>query len=147
MHMPQRGRIELIMGCMFAGKSTELLRRCRKHEITGKKVLKVKFCADNRYDLESIATHNGMKEKAIPSTSLVHDLRDYWRKFDVIGIDEGQFFTDIVEFAEMAADEQKIVIIASLQGTFLRGCFQNILTLIPKCEKIKKLSAICKLCK
>jgi thymidine kinase len=90
---------------MFAGKSTELLRRCRKHEITGKKVLKVKFCADNRYDLESIATHNGMKEKAIPSTSLVHDLRDYWRKFDVIGIDEGQFFTDIVEFAEMAADE------------------------------------------
>jgi thymidine kinase len=47
----------------------------------------------------------------------------------------------------MAADEQKIVIVASLQGTFLRGPFLNIVTLIPKCEKIKKLSAICKLCK
>ena len=47
--LPQRGRIELIMGCMFAGKSTELLRRIRKHEITGKKVFNVKFLADQRY--------------------------------------------------------------------------------------------------
>lgn len=102
------------MGCMFAGKSTELLRRCRKHEITGKKVLRVKFSADQRYDADSIATHSGIKEHAVQSTALCHDLKDRWRKFDVIGIDEGQFFTDIVEFAEMAADEQKIVIIASL---------------------------------
>jgi len=77
------------MGCMFAGKSTELLRRCRKHEITGKRVLKVKFSADHRYDSESISTHNGIKEKAVPSTSLITDLEDCWRKFDVIGIDEG----------------------------------------------------------
>ena len=56
----QRGRIELIMGCMFAGKTTELLRRCRKHEITGKKVLKVKFSADKRYGGEfNISTHGG----------------------------------------------------------------------------------------
>lgn len=103
--LQQRGRIELIMGCMFAGKSTELLRRCRKHEITGKKVLKVKFSADHRYDSEAISTHGGMKEKAIPSTHLLRDLQDEWRKYDVIGIDEGQFFVDIVEFAEMAACE------------------------------------------
>ena len=103
--LQQRGRIELIMGCMFAGKSTELLRRCRKHEITGKKVLKVKFSADRRYDAESIATHNGIKDQAVPATSLCTDLSDSWRKYDVIGIDEGQFFMDIVEFAEMAANE------------------------------------------
>ena len=47
--LAQRGRIELILGCMFAGKSTELLRRVRKHEITGKNVLNVKFSADQRY--------------------------------------------------------------------------------------------------
>ena len=75
------------------------------------------------------------------------DLQDSWREFDVIGIDEGQFFTDIVEFAEKAANDRKVVIISSLQGTFLRGTFPNILALLPKCEKIKKLSAICKLCK
>ena len=47
----------------------------------------------------------------------------------------------------MAANSGKVVVISSLQGTFLRGAFPNILQLIPKCEKIKKLSAICKLCK
>jgi len=93
------------MGTMFAGKSTELLRRCRKHEITGKKVLKVKFSADRRYDAEAISTHNGVKDKAVPATNLCTDLGESWRKFDVIGIDEGQFFNDIVEFSEMAANE------------------------------------------
>jgi len=48
-NLDQRGRIELIIGCMFAGKSTEMLRRVRKHEITGKSVLTVKFSADQRY--------------------------------------------------------------------------------------------------
>jgi len=54
----QRGRIELIMGPMFAGKSTELLRRVKRHEITGKKCLFIKFACDNRYDKESISTHD-----------------------------------------------------------------------------------------
>ena len=54
----QRGRIELIMGPMFAGKSTELLRRVRRLEISGKKCLSVKFCADTRYSELCIATHD-----------------------------------------------------------------------------------------
>ena len=145
--MEQRGRIELIMGCMFAGKSTELLRRLNKHEITGKRVLKIKFSADCRYGNKGeIATHGGMRNAATAVTKL-SEMEDYWKSFDVIGIDEGQFFPDIVSFSEMAANHQKIVIVSSLQGTFLRGPFQCILDLIPKCEKIKKLTAICKLCK
>ena len=75
------------------------------------------------------------------------ELEDSWKQFDVIGVDEGQFFTDIVEFCEKAANCGKVVIVSSLQGTFLRGNFPNILALLPKCEKIKKLTAICKLCK
>lgn len=143
----QRGRIELIMGCMFAGKTTELLRRCNKHNITGKKVLRVKFSADKRYGADfSISTHSGQKQTAKPINVLA-DLNEEWKEFDVIGIDEGQFFTDIVEFSEKASNSGKVVIISSLQGTFLRGAFPCILQLIPKCEKIKKLTAICKLCK
>jgi len=49
------------------------------------------------------------------------ELKDLWKPYDVIGIDEGQFFTDIVEFAEEFANHGKIVIISSLSGTFLRG--------------------------
>jgi predicted AAA+ superfamily ATPase len=54
----QRGRIELIMGPMFAGKSTELLRRVNRLEISGKKVLNVKYVADSRYSCDSISTHD-----------------------------------------------------------------------------------------
>ena len=97
-----------------------------------------------RYQMVDFDTFQSLKAtKAKTLESLRGKLDDY----DVIGIDEGQFFTDIVEFAEKAANDRKVVIISSLQGTFLRGTFPNILALLPKCEKIKKLSAICKLCK
>ena len=146
-NLDQRGRIELIIGCMFAGKSTEMLRRVRKHEITGKSVLTVKFSADQRYSNQSIiTTHEGQTRSSTDAIEL-SSLGDTWRKYDVIGIDEGQFFPDIVEFAEMCANDGRIVVISALGGTFLRGPFKSILQLIPKCEKVKKLTAICKLCK
>ena len=72
---------------------------------------------------------------------------DIWRDYDVIGIDEGQFFTDLVWFCEKAANARKVVIVSALQGTFVRGSWANVTELIPMCEKIKKLTAICKLCK
>ena len=133
---------------MFAGKTTELLRRCRQHEISGKRVLKIKFQADLRYGTDEfvISTHDEQKTKAIACAKLM-ELGNIWEQFDVVGVDEGQFFTDLVEFSEKAANKGKIVIISSLQGTFLRGPFPSILDLIPKCEEIKKLKAICKLCK
>ena len=66
------------------------------HEIAGKTVLKVKFSADNRYDNGChIATHTGLRREAIPLTTLA-DMGDLWKSYDVIGIDEGQFFPDIV---------------------------------------------------
>lgn len=102
------------MGCMFAGKTTELIRRCRKHEITEKRVLRVKFAADKRYgDDITIVTHGGVKSTAIAVTRLL-DLGDKWMPFDVIGVDEGQFFEDIVQFSEKAASHGKIVIVSSL---------------------------------
>jgi thymidine kinase len=110
----QRGRIELIMGCMFAGKTTELIRRLKKHEITGKRVLRVKFSADRRYGDEfNMSTHSGISTEAIPVPVLAN-IGETWKEFDVVGVDEGQFFPDIVEFAEMAANSGKIVIISSL---------------------------------
>lgn len=73
-------------------------------------------------------------------------MSDSWQQYDVIGIDEGQFFKDIVEFCENAANNGKIVITSALSGTYLREPFNSILDLIPKAEKIKTLSAICKGC-
>ena len=112
---------------MFSGKTTELLRRCNKHSIAGKRVMRVKFTADRRYGNDfTISTHGGHKEPATP-VEILKNLNNEWKSYDVIGIDEGQFFTDIESFAEKAAAKyDKIVIIASLQGTFLRSPFPNI---------------------
>ena len=79
--------------------------------------------------------------------TLLADLGEQWRAYDVIGIDEGQFFNDVTQFAEMAANAGKIVIISSLQGTFYRSTWKNVTELIPLCEEVVKLSAICQLCK
>ena len=132
---------------MFAGKSTELLRRLRLLELSGKSILRLKYSADSRYDnTTQIATHCGQKIQAVPINRL-SEIGDVWCNYDVNGIDEGQFFPDLVHFAELAANSQKIVIISSLQGTFQRTSWDQINTLIPLCEKVDKLSAICKLCK
>ena len=109
-----RGRIELIMGTMFSGKSTELLKRTNLAEISGKKVMRVKFAGDIRFEnINKIITHSGLSHDAVPVNKLL-DLGETWRNYDVIGIDEGQFFTDIVEFADKAANENKMVVITSL---------------------------------
>jgi thymidine kinase len=65
---------------------------------------------------------------------------------DVIGIDEGQFFDDIIEFSELWANKGKIIIIAGLDGTFQRKPFGKITELIPLCETVIKLKAICSIC-
>lgn len=145
--LEQRGSIQLILGTMFAGKSTELLRRLRLLELAGKSIIRLKHCQDTRYENAAhIATHRGEMQQAIPVKSLF-EIGEAWRNYDVVGIDEGQFFPDLVRFAELAANSQKIVIISSLQGTFNRTAWDQISELIPLCEKVDKLSAICKLCK
>lgn len=102
------------MGCMFAGKTTELLRLCNKHAISGKTIFRVKFSADKRYGGDfKMSTHAGVMMSATPVSKLA-DLGNVWEAYDVIGVDEGQFFADLVEFAEMAANKGKIVIISSL---------------------------------
>lgn len=73
---------------MFAGKSTELLRRIKRQEISGKKCLSVKYAADTRYSEECISTHDKQEHLAVACKTL-SDLKKLWTDFDVIGIDEG----------------------------------------------------------
>lgn len=140
-----KGSIEMIIGPMFAGKSTELLRRVRRLEIAGRKCLHIKYVADTRYDAECITTHDNNKIKAVCVKTLA-EIGDKWKNYDVIGVDEGQFFTDVVPFCETLAQNGKVVITSALSGTFQREEFNSILELLPKAEKVKMLNAICKFC-
>lgn len=140
-----KGQIQLIIGPMFSGKTTELMRRLKRYEIANHKCLIVKYAGDTRYDAENISTHDKQAMAAVKATTLI-GLRDMMSDFRIIGIDEGQFFPDIVEFAEDMAEAGKIVVIAALDGTYQRQGFPNILTLVPLSESVIKLSAVCMLC-
>ena len=83
---------------MFAGKSTELLRRVRRFQIAGKKCLTIKYNDDTRYSKTHISTHDHQMIEA-KSCYRLEELDNQegvsWTNFDVIGIDEGQFFEDV----------------------------------------------------
>lgn len=142
------GTIELIIGPMFSGKSSELLRRLRRHYFGNKKCIVIKYDEDTRYSENSVTTHDNQSIKAI-SCNKLNDLIEnefIFDNFDVIGIDEGQFFTDIIDFSDTMANKGKVIIIAALDSTFERTPFNNICSLIPKAEVVLKLNSICTNC-
>mmetsp|Transcript_38459 Transcript_38459/g.44074 ORF Transcript_38459/g.44074 Transcript_38459/m.44074 type:complete len:146 (+) Transcript_38459:15-452(+) len=143
--MIQKGRdgmIDLVLGPMFAGKSTELLRRIKRFKVASRKCLVIKYAFDTRYSEKCVSTHDKQMIEAVSCKNLT-EIEDKAIDFDVIGIDEGQFFPEIVEFCESMANLGKIIIIAALDGTFERKPFGRILELIPLAESVTKLDAVC----
>lgn len=144
------GRIELIIGPMFAGKSTELLRRLRRYAVAKKVCKRIKHQNDNlRVSSSGIVTHDEqVSGPAEPLSTLMGyaDTEEFLRGVDVIGIDEGQFFPDIEEYAEYVANLDKIVVIAALDSTFERKPFMNITNLVSSSENVTKLTAVCYNC-
>lgn len=139
------GQIQLIMGPMFSGKTTELIRRLKRYQIARYECLIVKYADDVRYDDKGIATHDKQSLKATKAKTL-ESLRGKLDDYDVIGVDEGQFFPDLVDFCEYAAEQGKIVLVAALDGTYQRQGFPAILNIIPLAEHVVKLTAVCMLC-
>lgn len=144
-----KGNIQLILGCMYSGKSSELLRRIRRYSVSNLKTCIIKYDKDKRYSNENMCTHDKQTYKALVCAEhlLNDELHQQIQDKDVIGIDEGQFFADIVEFSEMIANNGKIVIIAGLDGTFERKPFGSLLQLVPLSESVIKLNSVCMECK
>ncbi|XP_040001402.1 thymidine kinase, cytosolic [Xiphias gladius] len=140
-----RGQIQVIFGPMFSGKSTELMRRVRRFQIAQYNCLVIKYVKDARYSETGMATHDRYTMDAVPANSL-GEVRSLALKACVIGIDEGQFFPDTVQFCEEMANLGKTIIVAALDGTFQRKPFGNILNLVPLAESVVKLNAVCMQC-
>jgi len=135
-------RIEIIIGPMFSGKSTELLRRTSRYEAIGKKILLINHSNDSR-TTDFIQTHSKQTRKAIKVSSLMPLLEnDDYLQADVIGIDESQFFTDLQDFISIAEYNNKIFIIAGLDGDYKRRPIGQILSLIPLCDTVDKLTSL-----
>jgi thymidine kinase len=143
------GCVKLIIGCMFSGKTTELLKQYKKYIKLNKKCKIIKYLNDTRYSKTGIATHDLLiQEKDVICCG--KKLKDIEEKLientDVILIDEGQFYEDIVDFADNLANKGKIIIVVALDGTFERKPFGKIHELIPKSESVKKIYSICGIC-
>lgn len=143
------GHLSLIVGCMFAQKTTELLRRVRRYQSIGYRVLVANYVADTRYGKDRIASHDKEFEKAVCVERLA-ELEDAVRSgwYHVLAIDEGQFFSDLYEKITAWADELPIhIVISGLDGTSDRAPFGDMLRLIPHAEEVERLSAFCAVCR
>ena len=142
-----RGRIELICGSMFSGKTEELIRRLRRAVIARQSVQVFKPAIDDRYHREQVTSHNGMNFEARPVNSASEILEVLAPDTTVIAIDEVQFFApEIVDLCEQLADAGKRVICAGLDTDFRGAPFGPIPDLMARAEQVDKLHAICVVC-
>lgn len=139
------GKLNLIIGPMFSGKSTLLLTRYRRYKIAGKNCILIKYAGDNRYDDSDamIVTHDHIKYEAVACSELVQ-LNNFIQDYDVICIDEIQFYPDAAEYADRWAFEGKIVEVCGLNGDYQRKPFEQISLLIPLSDDIQHVKAVCK---
>ncbi len=140
------GWIEVIAGCMFSGKTEELIRRLRRAQIAKQKVRVFKPKIDTRYSEGSIVSHN---EQSLPST-IVEDVREIIhlaKDAQVVGIDEAQFFSnDLIQVCNTLASKGKRVIVAGLDQDYRGIPFEPMPQLLAIAEYITKALAICVKC-
>ena len=140
------GWLEVICGPMFSGKSEEMIRRLRRAEIAGQRVVIFKPQIDDRYDVEDVVSHAGIRMRAVPVSS-VPELMTRSAGFDVVGIDEVQFFeTSVVGSALELANGGVRVVAAGLDQDFRRLPFGPMPALLSLAEFVDKMHAICVVC-
>jgi len=137
------GSIEVVCGCMFSGKTEELIRRLRRATIAKQKVEIFKPSVDTRYDEEDVVSHNRTAIRSTP-VQFASDILLLTGESDVIGIDEAQFFDDqIIEVCRKLANSGKRVIVAGLDMDANGNPFGPMPQLLAIAEFVTKLHAIC----
>lgn len=142
-----QGRIEVVVGSMFSGKTEELLRRVKRAQIARQKVQLFKPKIDNRYSEDHIQSHNANKMQSIVTSSSKEILARVEENTRVVAIDEAQFFDEgIVEAAQTLAYRGKRVILAGLDLDYRGKPFGPIPDLLAIAESVTKLTAVCVIC-
>ena len=133
--------IKLICGPMFSGKTSELLRNLERAHIGKKRVVLLRPMIDSRPFLSHSEKDTSWLKSMFLKT-LDIDCSDY----DTIGIDEGQMHSNLVSFCRENSLKNKQIIISALHATSECEMFDEIVKVIPYCEEIVKLNAVCKVC-
>jgi thymidine kinase len=140
------GWIEVICGSMFSGKTEELIRRLNRARIAQQKVEIFKPAIDTRYDEEDVVSHDSNAVKSTPVEN-AEQILFYAEYFEVVGIDEAQFFgEELVPVCNQLANQGKRVIVAGLDMDYTGKPFGPIPLLMATAEYVTKVHAICIRC-
>ena len=161
------GYLELIIGPMWSGKTSKLLELYKQFTFCEISTLVINYAHDTRYSHTELSTHD---RREIPCTQALYlhevanivehsveepsveanppSIPDAFAKCEVILINEGQFFKDIVDWVKCAVEtHHKKVYVCGLDGDFRREAFGDWLNLIPFCDEVTKLRSYCGCCK
>ena len=145
------GYLEIILGPMWSGKTSALLKIYRQYSFCKSRVCVINYKADDRYSETMLSTHDKEMIPCVMGFSMEEIMKTHRSEIensDVILVNEGQFFSDIVTFTvNMVEEEGKKVYICGLDGDFQRNKIGNLLELIPMCDKMSKLHSLCSMCK
>ncbi len=146
------GSIKLYIGCMFAAKSSHMCADVEKYNIANKLCIIIRYEDDTRYDnlaaSGGLVTHAHREHHRVLSikAKTLASISEFIDEYEVVGVDEAQFFPDCVEMLQKWANSGKIIIASGLDGNYLAKPFGRIAELIPLCEKVIKLQAVCMKC-
>ena len=142
------GYLELILGPMFSGKTTYLINTYNEFVKKGDNVLVINYSEDTRYSDKMLSSHDQIMIPCVFSKTLISGLNtDDIKSYDIVLINEGQFFEDLYETVIYLVEKlNKRVYICGLDGDFKRQRFGTILDLVPLCDKITKLRSKCDYC-
>ena len=141
--------LELLIGPMFAGKSSAIQSIVRRHQSLGWKVFVITNSLDTRYsDEPMIVNHDKQMMPATASDKLMPmlELQGY-KESRLVVVEEAQFFSDLIPFIEQVVDKDgKHAVVVGLDGDADRRPFGRVLDLIPLADRVTKLTAMCKHC-
>ncbi len=142
-----QGYLKIILGCMYAGKTSKLINIYKMMKFSNISTMVINYEEDKRYHESEMSTHDKTMIPCIQTLNLMDILIKKDIEEKVIIINEGQFFNDLKEFVILMLSKNKHIYICGLDGDYEMKKFGQILDIIPLCNEIEKLSAICSICK
>lgn len=143
----QNGYLEVILGPMFSSKTSRLIEIYKQCVFCSIPVTVFNHAIDKRYHDTLLSNHDKVMVPCVQLENLANEWIRDGAASDVILINEGQFFPDLVEAVKQMLQLKKRVFVCGLDGDFERKKFGQILDLIPLCDKVSKQHSLCSLCK
>jgi thymidine kinase len=143
------GRVEVVCGPMFAGKTEELLRRVRRAEVAGRRVLVVGHELDTRRGAGVVSSHSGLSvpSRTVAGADELEEVVGRDGPWDLVAVDEAHFFGPaLVDVVQRLADAGAVVVVAGLDVTFDARPFEPLPSLAALAERVAKLTAVCSVC-